>query len=302
MYPFFSALAEEASSPVQEVVDQVSDIIESAGDKAGSFISRLPRLTTRILLAALAAFVGIIIIRVGRRMISSIVTMRSQKHKTVQQINTARALATSIFNYLMYFIIVTVALSIFGVNVSSLLTVAGVGGIAISFGAQTLIKDIISGMFIWMEGSITVGDIVTINELSGVVESIAIRTTTVRDYNGNIYVIPNGDIRTLTNMSRDFKRAIVDIRCPYEADQAHVVAILKDEMEIAGREIAGITAAPEVMSILSFDTDAVVVRIAVQCPVGEHWRIERDLRTRVKARFDREGIVMPHYPKFVPKS
>ncbi len=299
MYPFISALAEEDASPVQGVVDQVNGIIESAGDKAGSFLIKLPLLTTRLLMAAAAVFLGVIVLRVGRRMISSLVTMRSQKHKTMQQVNTARALATSIFNYIMYFIVVTIVLSIFGVNVSSLLAVAGVGGIAISFGAQTLIKDIISGMFIWMEGSITVGDIVTINDLSGVVESIAIRTTTVRDYNGNIYVIPNGDIRTLTNMSRDFKRAIVDIRCPYEADQGRIVEILKDEMEIAGREIQGLTAAPEVMSILSFDTDAVVVRIAAQCPVGEHWRIERDLRTRVKARFDKEGIVMPHYQKIV---
>lgn len=299
MYPFISALAEEDASPVQGVVDQVNGIIESAGDKAGSFLIKLPLLTTRLLMAVAAVFLGMIVLRVGRRMISSLVTMRSQKHKTMQQVNTARALATSIFNYIMYFIVVTIVLSIFGVNVSSLLAVAGVGGIAISFGAQTLIKDIISGMFIWMEGSITVGDIVTINDLSGVVESIAIRTTTVRDYNGNIYVIPNGDIRTLTNMSRDFKRAIVDIRCPYEADQGRIVEILKDEMEIAGREIQGLTAAPEVMSILSFDTDAVVVRIAAQCPVGEHWRIERDLRTRVKARFDKEGIVMPHYQKIV---
>ena len=299
MYPFISALAEEDASPVQGVVDQVNGIIESAGDKAGSFLIKLPLLTTRLLMAVAAVFLGVIVLRVGRRMISSLVTMRSQKHKTMQQVNTARALATSIFNYIMYFIVVTIVLSIFGVNVSSLLAVAGVGGIAISFGAQTLIKDIISGMFIWMEGSITVGDIVTINDLSGVVESIAIRTTTVRDYNGNIYVIPNGDIRTLTNMSRDFKRAIVDIRCPYEADQGRIVEILKDEMEIAGREIQGLTAAPEVMSILSFDTDAVVVRIAAQCPVGEHWRIERDLRTRVKARFDKEGIVMPHYQKIV---
>jgi len=146
-----------------------------------------------------------------------------------------------------------------------------------------------------------VGDIVDINGLQGEVETIAIRTTSIRNYNGNIYTIPNGDIRSFTNMSRDFKRAIVDIRCPYEADQARIVKILEEEMEIAGGEIDGLTSIPEVMSILSFDADAVVVRIAVQCPVGEHWRIERDLRTRVKARFDREGIVMPHYQKVVIK-
>lgn len=297
-----SALAEANASPVQDAVEEVGDLIEHAGDRAGNLLTSLPVLTTKLLMSALAIFLGVIVIRIGRKMIASIIRMRSQKGvHTVQQVSTIKSLATSVFNYIMYFIIVTVVLSILGVNVTSILAVAGVGGIAISFGAQTLVKDIISGMFIWMEGSITVGDVVSINDLSGVVESIAIRTTVVRDYNGNIYVIPNGDIRTITNMSRDFKRAIVDIRCPYEVDQARIVKILEEEMEIAGGEIDGLTSIPEVMSILSFDADAVVVRIAVQCPVGEHWRIERDLRTRVKARFDREGIVMPHYQKVVIK-
>ncbi len=301
MIPFLSALAEEAS-PVQDVVDQVGDIIETAGDKAGSFLTGLPMLTTRLLMAALAIFVGVILLRIGRRMIASIVKMRGQKGlQTAAQVNTVKSLVTSIFNYIVYFIIVTVTLSIFGVNVSSLLAVAGVGGIAIAFGAQTLVKDIISGMFIWMEGSVSVGDIVSVNGLSGTVESITIRTTVIRDYNGNLYVIPNGDIRTLTNMSRGFKRAIVDVRCPYEADQGLVVRILEEEMEKAHGEVAGLMEKPEVMSILSFETDCVMVRIAAQCPVGENWRIERDLRTRIKARFDAEGIEMPHYQKPVVK-
>ena len=299
--PFVHALAEE-TSPVQEVVDQVGDIIENAGDRAGNFISGLPLLTTRLLMAALAIFIGCIVIRVGRRMIASIVKMRGQKGmKSIAQMNTVKSLVTSIFNYIMYFIIITIALSIFGVNVSSLLAVAGVGGIAISFGAQTLIKDIISGIFIWIEGSIAVGDIVNVNGLAGTVESIAIRTTVVRDYNGNLYVIPNGDIRTLTNMSRGYKRAIVDVRCPYEANQAQIVAMLNDEMEKAAQEVPGLLEKPEVMSILAFETDCVLVRIAAQCPVGENWRIERELRSRVKARFDAEGIEMPHYQKPVVK-
>ena len=302
MLHLFAALAEEADSPVQEVVEEVGGIIETAGTRAGNFLSSLPLLTTRLLMAVLAIFIGVIVIRVGRRMIESIVRMRGQRGlHTVQQANTVKSLVTSIFKYVMYFIIATIVLSIFGVNVTSILAVAGVGGIAIGFGAQTLVKDILSGMFIWMEGSISVGDVVNINDLSGVVESIAIRTTKIRNFDGNIYVIPNGDIRTITNMSRDFKRAIVDVRCPYEADQSHIVAILEDEMEKAGGEIDGLTSTPEVMSILSFETDAVIVRVAVQCPVGEHWRIERDLRMRIKARFDREGIEMPHYQKVVLK-
>ncbi len=301
-FEWMSSLAEEANSPVGEVVEQVGDIIETAGDRAGSFLYNLPLLTTRLLMAALVIFLGVVLIRVGRRVITSIVHMRGQKGaKTEQQVNTVRSLVSSIFNYIMYFIIATIVLSVFGVNISSILAVAGVSGIAIGFGAQTLVKDIISGMFIWMEGSIAVGDIVYINDLAGVVESIAIRTTVIREFSGNIYVIPNGDIRTLTNMSRGFKRAIVDVRCPYEESQERIVAILKEEMEKAGQEIEGLLETPEVFSILSFETDAVIARIAARCPVGEHWRIEREIRTRVKARFDREGIEMPHYQRVVLK-
>ena len=280
------------------VVEQVSDIIETAGDKAGTFFTDLPMLTTKLLMAALMIFVGVIVLRIGRRMISSIVKMRGQKAVQNQHhVNTFRSLVTSIFNYIMYFIIVTVVLSIFGVNVSSILAVAGVGGVAIGFGSQTLVKDVISGLFIWGEGSIAVGDIVDINGLQGEVEAVSIRTTVIRNYNGNVFTIPNGDIRTITNMSRSYKRAIVDIRCPYEENQDRLVAIITDEMEKAGREIEGLSAAPEVMSILSFETDCVLVRVAAQCPVGENWRIERDIRTRIKNRFDKEGIVMPHYQK-----
>lgn len=298
---FPAALAEEAT-PVQEVVEQVGDMIETAGTKAGSFFSNLPLLTTRLLLAALVIFVLCILLRIGRRMIASIVRVRGQRgQKTAQQMSTIRSLVTSIFNYIMYFIIVTAVLSIFGVNVNSLLTVAGVGGIAIAFGAQTLVKDVLSGLFLWMEGSIAVGDIVDINGLQGEVESIAIRTTVVRNYNGNMIVIPNGDIRTLTNMSRTFKRAIVDIRCPYEVSQKRIVAILQEEMQKAGEEIPQLSEAPEVMSILSFEPDAVIVRLAARCPIGEHWAVERELRTRVKERFDAEGIEMPHYQRPVVK-
>ena len=294
----FLARLAETTDGVNEVVEQVSDMIENAGDKAGSFFTDLPILTTKLLMAGLIIFIGAIMIRVGRRMIGSIMKMRGQKAaQNVHQVDTLRSLVTSVFNYIMYFIIVTVVLSLFGVNVSSILAVAGVGGVAISFGAQTLVKDVISGLFIWSEGSIAVGDIVDINGLQGEVEAIAIRTTTVRNYNGNVFTIPNGDIRSITNMSRGFKRAIVDIRCPYEENQQRLVDIITEEMEEAGREIEGLTAAPDVMSILSFDTDAVVVRVAAQCPVGQNWRIEREIRTRVKARFDAEGIVMPHYQK-----
>ena len=195
----------------------------------------------------------------------------------------------------MYFLIAAIVLAIFGVDLGSILAAAGVVGIAIGFGAQTLVKDIISGLFIWGEGNLAVGDLVSINDLTGTVESISIRTTVMRNFNGNLYTIPNGDIRTITNMSRGFKRAIVNVPCPYEESQERLVSMVKEEMEIAAKEVEGIRTVPDVMSIVAFDKNSVRLQVAVVCPVGEHWRIEREIRTRIKARFDKEGIVMPHY-------
>ena len=101
-------------------------------------------------------------------------------------------------------------------------------------------------------------------------------------------------------MSRGFKRAIVNVPCPYEESQERLVSMVKEEMEIAAKEVEGIRTVPDVMSIVAFDKNSVRLQVAVVCPVGEHWRIEREIRTRIKARFDREGIVMPHYS--VPES
>ena len=288
-----------AATPAPEFVETTAvDVIETMSTKAEGLISGIPIFVTRLALAAFVIFIGCIVIRIGRKMISHIVDARGEKNdETSQQMDTLRSLITSIFNYVLYFIIITVVLGVFGVDISSILAVAGVGGIAIGFGAQTLVKDVISGFFIWMEGSIAVGDIVEVNGLMGEVESIAIRTTVIRNNNGNLYSIPNGDIRTVTNMSREFKRALVDIRCPYDVPLERLVSILKDEMEIAGREVEGLDDPPEVLSVLSFDPDAMIIRLAAKCPVKENWRIERDLRSRVKNRFDKEGIEMPHYQR-----
>ena len=281
-----------------KLVSEVKDVMDTASEKAQTLVDHIPVFVTHLVISLGVIVIGLILVRVGRAILSRIIRGKNKKgapHRT----ETTKSIATSIFSYLMYFIIMAVVLRIFGVDVRSIFTAVGVVGIAISFGAQTLVKDIISGLFLWGEGNLAVGDVVTLNDLSGTVEAVTIRTTTIRNWNGNICVIPNGDIRTITNMSRGFKRAVVNIPCPYEENHERLVAMIREEMEIAGKEIEGIEKTPDVMSIVSFENNSVIVQIAVPCPVGEHWRIERDIRSRVKARFDREGIIMPHYT--VPK-
>ena len=282
-------------TPVPELIESMSDTLESAGQAAGQLINNLPIWFSRLLLAAVVILLGAVVIRFGRSLINRLVQGRKGASvKSPGQRETLRSLVISVFNYTMYFILITVVLGIFGVNVTSMIAVAGVGGIAIGFGAQTLVKDVISGIFLWVEGNITVGDIVEVNGLSGEVEAIAIRTTTIRNYSGNLYVIPNGDIRTVTNMTRSYKRAIVDIRLPYEEKLDRLLAILTDEMEKVNAEVPGLSEVPQVLGVLSYEPDAIIVRIAAMCSVKENWGIERELRKRVKERFDEEGIQMPH--------
>ena len=288
-------------TPAPGVGEQVETDLKAATEGAKSILDKFPEFFSHLLISAIVLVIGLVIIKLGKKIIAGLARRRSKNSKVnSQRSETFRSIITSIFSYIMFFILVTIILNIFGVDVTSLLAAAGVVGIALAFGAQTLVKDLLAGLFIWGEGTIAVGDLVSINDLDGTVESITIRTTSIRNYNGNIYNIPNGDIRTITNMSRGFKRAIVNVPCPYEESQERLVSMVKEEMEIAAKEVEGIRTVPDVMSIVAFDKNSVRLQVAVVCPVGEHWRIEREIRTRIKARFDREGIMMPHYS--VPES
>ena len=280
----------------EQVANDLKDTVSSAAVSAGNLLDHFPQVLSRLLIAGVVLIIGLIILKLGKLIIAVLARKRGKNSRlSSQRSETFRSIITSVFSYLMFFILATVILRLFGVDVTSLLAAAGVVGIALAFGAQTLVKDLLSGLFIWGEGTIAVGDLVSINGLDGTVESITIRTTSIRNYNGNVYSIPNGDIRTITNMSRNFKRAIVNVPCPYEENQERLVSMVREEMEIAAREVDGMKTVPDVMSIVAFDRNAVRLQVAVVCPVGEHWRIEREIRTRIKARFDREGIVMPHY-------
>ncbi len=283
-----------------QVVSEVKDAVSMAKDMASSFREQLPVLLFHLAMAVAVILLGILLVRLGRLFIDRLIRRRSRKKGIIQRTDTVRSILSSVFGYVMYFLIAAIVLAIFGVDLGSILAAAGVVGIAIGFGAQTLVKDIISGLFIWGEGNLAVGDLVSINDLTGTVESISIRTTVMRNFNGNLYTIPNGDIRTVTNMSRGFRRAIVQVPCPYEENQERIVEMLRDEMKKAATEIEGLKDVPDVMSIVAFDRHAVMAQVAVICPIGEHWRVERDIRSRIKARFDREGIMMPHY--VIPES
>ncbi len=204
----------------------------------------------------------------------------------------------SIIKYTVWFVAGCNVLGNFGIDMKSLIAVASVSSVAIGFGAQSLVQDVITGMFILFEDQFGVGDIITVDTLTGTVESIGLRSTRIRSADGDLHIIPNGNIKIITNMSKDFNRATIDINVAYEENIDKVIAIMKDEMDIIFKNslITGLISEPKVLGIIELADSAVIIRILADTQIGENWQVEREIRRFIKKRFDKEYINIP-YPK-----
>lgn len=201
-------------------------------------------------------------------------------------------------------ILVVVALTILselGIPVAPLLASAGVAGVAVGLGAQSLIKDLLAGLFILLEDQFGIGDYVTIAGVTGTVEEMSLRRTTVRDFNGTLYVIPNGEIKVVSNGSRDWARVIVDVDVAYDADLAHAISILAQAGEAlasAPEFQADVLEPPQVLGVMALADSGITLRTVVKVKAGAQWAISRELRKQIKEHLEREGIEIP-YPQRV---
>jgi small conductance mechanosensitive channel len=189
------------------------------------------------------------------------------------------------------------ALDKLGFNLGPLLAGAGVLGIAIGFGSQTLVRDFLSGIFMLVEDQFGVGDVINVGEASGVVEALSLRTTRLRSVDGTLWHVPNGEIRRVGNMSQEWSRALLDIEVAYATDLAWAQDIIKataDEMWRAD-EVFGpsILEEPEVWGVESLGANGIVIRLVVKTVPLDQWKVMRALRQRIKAAFDAEGIEIP---------
>lgn len=186
-------------------------------------------------------------------------------------------------------------LSELGINISALLATAGVAGLAIGFGAQTLVRDVISGVFLLFDDTIHAGDLVRVGNDTGTVEHIGVRLIKVRKFDGELLMIPAGELRIFGNRSIGFVRAIVEVSLAYEQNLDSILSVLErvaNEWAQTHRDIL-LEEKPEVQAIINFGDSAIMVRIAVQVVPGEQFKAERDLRLRLKRVFDELGIEIP---------
>jgi small conductance mechanosensitive channel len=188
-------------------------------------------------------------------------------------------------------------LSDLGIDIAPLLASAGVVGIAIGLGAQSLIRDFINGFLILSEDQFGVGDVIAVNGFTGTVEHISLRRTGIRGGDGSMTIVPNGDIRSVQNMTKDWSRAVVDVDISYDDDIDHAIAVLTNMMaDIEQDPLLGssIVAPADILGVQALGPYQVTIRLMVKTRPMEQWKVQRELLRRVKSVLDSEGITIPY--------
>ena len=180
-----------------------------------------------------------------------------------------------------------------GIDLAPVLATAGIGGLAIGFGAQTLVKDVISGFFLLLEDQVRIGDVVEVAGRRGTVETIQLRTIQLRDLSGNVHIVPNGSITLVSNMTRDFSRYLVDAQLARREDPDRVFAALRqigDEMQKDPAFQEDILQPVEILGVETLTAATMTIRARLTTRAVEQWRVGREFNRRMKKRFDELGI------------
>ena len=212
--------------------------------------------------------------------------------------NTLIALLLSIWRYLIYALVGVLILTEVGINIGPILAGAGVLGLAVGFGAQNLVRDLLGGFFIILEDQFSVGDYITTGTFSGIVEEVGLRITKIRDFSGELHIIPNGIIESVTNMTRGNMRAMVDVGIAYEEDIDHVLVVLEELMLTYAENDPDVVEGPTVLGVVKLADFSVEIRILARTVAMTQWKVERDILRTIKNKFDELGIEIP-YPRRV---
>jgi small conductance mechanosensitive channel len=274
--------------------------MSSLAEAAAELIARVTRLEgpvvavlARLLVVSVALTAGFLTYRALGRVIERLLRRAEGASDDPGRAQRAQTLAPLLKNVALYALSFTVAVVILqemGVDMRAILVSAGVLGLAVGFGAQALIKDVIAGFFILFEGLVRVGDVIELGGHTGTVETIGLRVTTMRVPNGALRVVPNGELTQFANYNRGWARAMVDVGVTYDTDVRRAL----DALERAGREWsaeAGLALEPpRAQGIIRFGESEVGLRLVVKVAPGARNDAENELRRRIKEAFDREGL------------
>jgi len=210
-----------------------------------------------------------------------------------QRIDALSSVLRSVVSFVIWLVAVLMCLGEVGIDLAPLLAGAGVLGVAIGFGSQSLVRDFLSGMFILIEDQFGVGDIVDLGEASGTVEAVSLRTTRLRAVDGTVWHMPNGEITRVGNMSQHWSRALLDVEVAYDTDLEHARGVIKRVADELSQEDTSVLDDPEMWGVEQLGAHGVVLRLVVKTTPSAQWKVSRELRQRIKAAFDEEGIEIP---------
>jgi small-conductance mechanosensitive channel len=233
---------------------------------------------------------------IGRYTPSILATTAEMNVRAASRAETLKTVLRSLAAFTIWAIALFLILGELNINLGPLIAGAGVAGVALGFGAQSLVRDFLSGFFMLIEDQFGVGDVVDLGEAVGTVEAVTLRTTKLRAVDGTVWHVPNGEIRRVGNMSQQWSRALLDVEVAYTTDLAHareVIAEVADEVYRSDEWRGVILEPPEIWGVERFGIDGVAIRLVLKTKPGKQWGLQRELRSRLKARFDEEGIEIP---------
>ena len=262
------------------------------------FISELPIIILLLIIVVLA--LKVLKLTINRLKKTLVKRAEKSKHTDSQEaekrINTLTGILYGIVKIILITIVVMLILQKIGVNIAPILASAGIIGLAVGFGAQELVRDVISGFFILLENQIRTGDVGVINGTGGLVEKIELRTITLRDFSGVVHVFQNGKINTLANMTKEWSAMVFDIGVAYKEDVNQVMEImratgqeLQDDEEFKNHIIEPI----EILGLDQFADSALVIKARLKTKPIMQWTIGREYRKRLKVAFDKNKIEIP---------
>ncbi|MDX1690439.1 MAG: mechanosensitive ion channel family protein [Acidimicrobiia bacterium] len=222
--------------------------------------------------------------------------LATQMERSKQRSQALGTVLKSLSSAVIYGLAIVISLAEFGVSLGPLIAGAGIAGVALGFGAQSLVKDFLSGIFMLVEDQYGVGDIVDIGEASGVVEEITLRTTRLRDVKGTVWFVPNGEIRRVGNMSQQWARAVLDVEVAYDTNINKATRIIKEVADSVWQdqlETATILEEPQIWGVEAFGASSIAIRLVLKVEPGEQFATAREVRQRLKVAFDRHGIEIP---------
>ncbi|MFP5318496.1 MAG: mechanosensitive ion channel family protein [Acidimicrobiia bacterium] len=223
-------------------------------------------------------------------------TSSATTERASQRAETVGSLLGSVASFILWTIGVLMTFSELGLDLGPLLAGAGIVGIALGFGAQNLVKDFLSGIFMLIEDQYGVGDVIDAGPASGTVEGVSLRTTRLRDVEGNVWHIPNGTIARVANKSQQWSRALLDVQVSYGTDTEKAVDVIKRVADTTWTDekwSESIVEEPEVWGVEDLAADGVTIRLVVKTKPLMQWKVQRELRRRIKETFDVEGIEIP---------